>query len=96
MRHDRLNADSVIEEMNNSGISPDVIRTLEHSGIRLSSWLKGFENVQEGVKNSVSIIRNHPLLPKEIPVHGLIIHPETGKLDLVIDGYQELPASVRA
>jgi carbonic anhydrase len=39
------------------------------------------------VRESVATIRNHPLLPKDVVVHGLIIHPETGKLDLLVDGY---------
>jgi hypothetical protein len=43
------------------------------------------------VCNSVDIIRNHPLTPQEVPVHGLIIDPNTGLLDLVVDGYKELP-----
>jgi carbonic anhydrase len=33
------------------------------------------------------MIRNHPLLPHNLPVHGLVMDPETGKLDLVVDGY---------
>jgi carbonic anhydrase len=35
----------------------------------------------------VQVVKNHPLLPPDVPVHGLIIHPETGELDLVVDGY---------
>ncbi|WP_424765983.1 hypothetical protein [Paenibacillus sp. sgz302251] len=46
-------------------------------------WLTGFDNVRDSVLNSVSIIRNHPLLPTNILVHGLIINPETGELELV-------------
>ena len=36
--------------------------------------------------NSVDIIKNHPLMPKDVPVHGLVIDPKTGKLDLIVDG----------
>jgi carbonic anhydrase len=36
-----------------------------------------------GVEASVHMIRNHPLLPKTIKVHGLLMHPDTGKLDLL-------------
>lgn len=85
-----LNADHIKEKMQDRGIQPEIIQTLEHSGIHLSNWLKGFNDVQEGVRNSVSIIRNHPLLPPNVPVHGLIMHPETGKLDLIVDGYDHL------
>jgi len=41
------------------------------------------------VRHSVHVIRNHPLLPPGVPVHGMIIHPETGKLDVLVDGYAQ-------
>jgi carbonic anhydrase len=66
---------------------------LNHSGIDLPAWLRGFNAVEEGVKGSVEIVRNHPLLPPDVPVHGLIMDPSTGKLDLVIDGYAAAKAS---
>lgn len=83
-----LNAERVKENMRLRGIPAETMSVLEHSGIHLSRWLRGFDSVRESVENSVSIIRNHPLLPADVPVHGLIIHPETGKLDLVVDGYK--------
>jgi carbonic anhydrase len=85
-----LNSHAIIEKAKRRGISDDTLTTLDHSGINLHRWLTGFDNVEEGVVNSVNIIRNHPLLPKEIPVHGMIIHPETGKLNVLVDGYQAL------
>ncbi|MDP5273961.1 beta-class carbonic anhydrase [Chengkuizengella axinellae] len=84
-----LNAESMIQDIKNEGISDDTIKTIENSGVQLSSWLKGFDSVEEGVKNSVTVVKKHPLLPVGIPVHGLIIHPETGQLEVVVDGYNE-------
>ncbi|MFD0699009.1 beta-class carbonic anhydrase [Paenibacillus sp. GCM10027628] len=81
-----LNSESVISKAKSRGISDDVIETLGHSGIDLSRWLVGFEQVRDGIEKSVNIIRNHPLLPKNLPVHGLIMDPETGRLDLITDG----------
>ncbi|MDA8352900.1 MAG: carbonic anhydrase, partial [Firmicutes bacterium] len=52
----------------------------------LEEWLAGFDSVEESVLQSVDIIRNHPLLPNGVPVHGLVIDPETGKLDLITEG----------
>jgi carbonic anhydrase len=72
------------------GIKEETIKTLEYSGLNLESWLKGFDCVTDSVKNSVSLIRNHPLLPDNIPVHGLVIDPNTGKLDIVENGYDYL------
>ena len=35
------------------------------------------------MRQSVATIRRRPLIPKDVPVHGLMISPETGKLDLI-------------
>ncbi|HSZ54066.1 MAG TPA: carbonic anhydrase [Tepidisphaeraceae bacterium] len=82
-----LNAARVLEKARERGVSDEVLFTLRHAGIDMQQWLSGFESAQTGVKESVAIIRNHPLLPKGIAVHGLIISPETGKLELLSDGY---------
>ncbi len=84
-----LNSDALLQQMHDRGIPEDTVTTLKHSGIALERWLVGFDNVREGVINSSEIIRNHPLLPKSVPVHGLIIDPHTGALDLVINGYEK-------
>ena len=57
---------------------------MEFAGINIEEWLKGFENVEDSVRNSVNMIKKHPLLPIGTPVHGLVIDPETGKLDVVV------------
>ena len=72
---------------------PLVRRT--HTGW-LEQWLRGFDTVEDGVRQSVGIIRNHPLLPRDVPVHGLIIHPETGKLDVLVEGYQRTDGRVQS
>lgn len=54
----------------------------------LMNGLKVFDHVEDSVKSSVDLIENHPLLPDDVPVHGLVIDPKTGKLDIVINGYQ--------
>jgi carbonic anhydrase len=60
---------------------------LKYSGVDLERWLRGFSSVEESVRHSVDMLKNHPLLPPNIPVHGLIIDPHTGKLDVVVNGY---------
>jgi carbonic anhydrase len=82
-----LKAESVIESMKERGISEETLQTLVYSGVDINKWLHGFDNVSESVKHSVDIIKNHPLMPQGVPVHGLVIDPSTGKLDLIIDGY---------
>lgn len=83
-----LDSNAIIDQMKENGISEDVITTLQTTGVNLSRWLKGFDSVREGVETSVNTIKRHPLLPKNIPVHGLIIDPETGLLEHIVDGYE--------
>lgn len=82
-----LSCERVLEKAIARGVEPQMIRTLKSAGIDLKGWLRGFESPEDGVRQSVEVVRNHPLLPRDIPVHGLMISPETGKLDLLIDGY---------
>lgn len=83
-----MKAEPVIESMKERGISEETLKTLTYSGIDIEQWLRGFESVTDSVKHSVDMIKNHPLMPKEVPVHGLVIDPKTGKLDLIVDGYK--------
>jgi carbonic anhydrase len=81
-----LSCEGVLKKAVQRGIPQVTLKTLEHAGIDLQSWLKGFDSPEDGVRQSVSVIRQHPLLPPDVPVHGLMICPQTGRLDLLIDG----------
>lgn len=84
-----LNPEIILQKAKERNISQDTINTIYRSGIDLNRWLSGFTDVHESVRSSVDIINLHPLMPKEVAVHGLIIDPHTGKLELIIDGYEE-------
>ncbi|HEX8524170.1 MAG TPA: carbonic anhydrase [Tepidisphaeraceae bacterium] len=81
-----LSCATILEKARGRGISEDTIATIRHAGVDLEQWLKGFENVADGVRQSVAVIRNHPLLPKDVKVHGLLISPKTGELEVVEQG----------
>jgi carbonic anhydrase len=85
-----LNIDKTLEKAIDRGISPQVIDTLSNAGINIKKWLHGFDSVEESVRESVELIKNHPLIPKDIKIHGLIIDPETGKLDVVVNGHENI------
>lgn len=79
-----------VEKLIQRGISRKTINIMEHAGVDLERWLHKFDNVYDSVRDTVSIIENHPFLAEAgIPVHGLVIDPHTGKLELVVDGYKE-------
>lgn len=82
-----VNPIATTKKMLERGISEQTLETLDYAGINIKDWLRGFDSVSESVLQSVEVIRNHPLIPKDIPVHGLVINPETGALDIVDNGY---------
>ncbi|WP_043934026.1 beta-class carbonic anhydrase [Bacillus sp. EB01] len=82
-----LKAETMMEKMKARGVKQETLDTLDYSGIEITSWLHGFDNVTESVKHSVETIKKHPLMPADVNVHGLVIDPETGRLDLVVEGY---------
>jgi len=82
-----LDPEVVLAHMRERGIPDSTIEMLTNAGFQLDRWLTGFDNVRESVEKSVRIVSRHPLLPPGTAVHGLIVHPVTGKLDLVVDGY---------
>lgn len=79
-----LNSEVTLEKMQERGIAKETIHTLEYSGIDLDHWLARIDSIPESVKESALMIRKHPLVPKDVPVHGLVIDPETGRLDHVV------------
>ncbi|SOC43966.1 beta-class carbonic anhydrase [Ureibacillus acetophenoni] len=76
----------MIDKMIERGVNNDIINIVNYTGIDLVEWLRGFGDVSTSVLKSVEIVRNHPLMPKSVPVHGLVMDPGTGKLDLLSDG----------
>lgn len=82
-----LNTGNLMEKIRQRGITDETITTLQNSGIDVLQWLHGFESVEDAICESVKIIKHHPLIPQDIHVHGLIMDPYTGKLDIVINGY---------
>ncbi|GAB6548605.1 carbonic anhydrase [Bacillus mobilis] len=54
----------------------------EFSSGSLNAWLSGQENVGENIEKSIDMIRNHPLVPSDIKVHGFMID-RTGEKEMV-------------
>lgn len=82
-----LDVDSIMDKMAERGLSKDIVSTLFNSGINVVKWLQGFESVEESIIESVKMIKNHPLIPKDVNIHGLVIDPHTGRLEIVVKGY---------
>lgn len=62
------------------GIHQDVIDTIALCGIDLDHWLEGFHDTEDSVRNTINTISHHPLVPRDVNLHGYIIDSVTGKL----------------
>ncbi|SDH71770.1 beta-class carbonic anhydrase [Alteribacillus bidgolensis] len=78
-----LESNSILDKAEDRGIDLAKIEAASYAGVDVDKWLHGFNDVEDSVKNSVDIIRRHPLLPANTPVHGLAISPDTGKLTVL-------------
>lgn len=83
-----LDTDNLLDKILQRGISEVSIETLNNGGVDIKKWLHGFDSVEDSIKDSVNLIKKHPLMPTGVSIHGLTIDPTTGKLDVVINGYE--------
>lgn len=77
----------LIEKMLDRGISLDAIKMVERE---LENWIDHFHHPIDNVEEVVMKIRSNPLIPKDVPVHGMIFDPHIGKLEVVVDGYKAI------
>ncbi len=66
--------------MRERGIDDEHINLMKHCGIDLDSWLHGFDDTEAAVLETVDLVKNHPLVPKDIIVRGYIMDSEPGEL----------------
>lgn len=79
----KTTSDSLKNAMLASGILPEAIRMVEKE---LKEWADEFQHPEENVKDAVAQLRTNPLIPKDVKIHGLMFHPRSGKLELLIKG----------
>ncbi|MDO4490697.1 MAG: carbonic anhydrase [Lachnospiraceae bacterium] len=75
-----IDADMMIEHMQKRGINTDAIELIKYCGIDFEKWLAGFETVEKSVKETVDMLREHPLIPKDVRIGGYVIDTVTGEL----------------
>ena len=80
---ENLNSQQIIEKMLKRGIRKNDLDLISSSGVNTNTWLTGFSNPIESVKETVKLINNHPLIPKDVSVMGFIINPTTGCINLL-------------
>jgi carbonic anhydrase len=79
-----INPEKLKSAMIARGISHQAIETLVPD---LAQWLGAFACPSENVAEVVGKIRANPLIPADVPIHGLIFCPNDGHLEVMVDGY---------
>jgi carbonic anhydrase len=63
----------------------------------LNEYFGMFGSERQNVIKACDLVRQSPLIGPKIPVHGLLLDIETGRLDWIVNGYQTLEtAAVRS
>lgn len=75
-----MDASEMLDLMRSRGIDDEHISLMMHCGIDLLSWLHGFDDTEKAVSDTVDLVRNHPLVPRDITVRGYIMDSVTGAL----------------
>lgn len=79
-----VDSDELRHRMIARGISAEAIDILDPG---LAQWMGAFDHPCENVERVVSVIRQSPLIPKDVPIHGLIFCPNDGRLEVIAKGY---------
>lgn len=79
-----VDAAELKRRMSLRGIDPRAVDVIVPD---LAQWLGTFKTPEENVASVVEKIRKNPMIPGDVPVHGLIFCPDDGHLDVISAGY---------
>ena len=83
-----IDEEAVQQRMLASGVPQEALDTLVPS---LGHWLGTFKDVYENVRRVAATVRSNQLIPASVPVHGLMFDPESGRLEVLVNGYEASP-----
>ncbi|MCF0172928.1 MAG: carbonic anhydrase [Bacteroidales bacterium] len=75
-----MDAAEMLHLMKERGVDEEHIQLMRHCGIDLDSWLHGFDDTESAVLETVDLVKNHPLMAKDVVVRGYIMDSTTGEL----------------
>ncbi|MCF0166819.1 MAG: carbonic anhydrase [Bacteroidales bacterium] len=76
-----MDAGEMLHLMKERGVDEEHIQLMRHCGIDLDSWLHGFDDTESAVLETVDLVKNHPLMAKDVVVRGYIMDSTTGELN---------------
>ena len=89
-----LDTNEIRSAMLSRGVKPETVDNLKPS---LGDWLGTFNDIDGNVRRVTKLLRTNPLMPADVPVHGLMFDPASGRLDLLEKGIERgLPKAAEA
>ena len=82
-----VNGDAVIASMQALGVDYTLLPAYAQGGAAgIARWMGSFDDVHSNVARVAEAIRSHPYIPRSVPVHALVIDPDTGGLEIIARG----------
>lgn len=78
-----LTGEFLLEQMKDRGISEAAIDSLRTQKPDLTEWLNGFPEVTDSVRETVRLLREHPLIPADVHIGGYLMDVVTGELTVL-------------
>lgn len=75
-----LDSQVLLGHIKKKGIPQETLEQMTSCGIDFEKWLRGFDDVESAVRETVNLLRKHPLIPKDIAIGGFVIDSVTGEL----------------
>ncbi|NDJ75533.1 MAG: hypothetical protein GYB65_04675 [Chloroflexi bacterium] len=84
--------DVIVENMQNR-LSPAAFQAFradigEPFAEKLRTYLKAFQDPRAAVEREIDSIRRLPFVPDDLILHGLLYELETGRVEVVVNGYE--------
>lgn len=80
----RIDEAELRQRMLRRGVPQEAVDVLQPS---LREWLGAFQDPSGNVLRVVEMLRRNPLIPGDVPVHGLMFDPFAGRLEQLASGY---------
>lgn len=78
-----ISSEAITTHLLNRGIARNTIRKLKEDGLDFDAWFQGLKSTERSVRKSVSLLKNHPLMPSNVVIQGFVMDISCGRLDPV-------------
>lgn len=75
----KMDANKIMDTMKEQGVDIHQASPQKY-GVDLTSWLQGFDDVEKAVQESITLLKTHPLIAKDVHIFGFIMDSNTGAL----------------